>query len=558
MNEPPLQPAAEPEPVDAPVPPARAPRERWRQERRPRTGVPPRWERRLILLLGRLGRQNRFTLTVAGVVAAAEIALISAYLVTHGSWPTPDVLVLALLPIAIVIGRPHWFLLDWGLLLGLWLLWQMIAGIVDPPSLDGVKILEPVEAELWLFDGVMPNLALQQAFFRLDRLAWWDWLASMVHAAHFAVPIALGFLIWLKSRALFWRFAAVLLVTSYIGLFIYWRYPAAPPWLASDLGTFAPHSIWRILGVTFTRFPVTVPIGWVYQQFSPNEVAAIPSLHAALPVVVLLTVWRVFPRWTPLAMLYLLVMNIALVYLGEHYVLDELVGAGVALVSFLAVWPAGAALSRWWSRVGPQPARWSRVHTPAVPPLRVPRWWEAVRAVVFPGIPLVVLLWFLWGPLDLRPIGARGPWKLNGPLMPPACSEQPGETLAGAEEELSVLGVPAALFVDDLTSGHCYVADPAGLLPYEDGRALWLAALERAVTWNATADLQQVAEPLVVHYRTGRPPDLLDDPAAEGRHIYGVVVLARGDGDAETLTAAFVAAARRALAELTAREGSDP
>ena len=557
MGTPPLQQPPGPEPIEVATPP-RASSRRWRRDRRPRTGVPPRWERRLITFVGRFGRQNQFTLTVAGVVATVEVGLLSAYLVTHGSWPTPEVLVLALLPIAIVIGRPHWFLLDWGLFLGLWLVWQMIAGVVDPPTLDDVNLLNPIEAERWLFDGVLPNIALQRAFFRLDRLAWWDWVASMVHAAHFAVPVALGFLIWLKSRALFWRFAGTVLLTSYIGLIIYWRYPAAPPWMASDLGTFAPHSVWRILGVTFTRFPVTVPIGWAYQQFSPNEVAAIPSLHAALALVVVLTVWRVFPRWSLPATLYAVVMNVALVYLGEHYVLDELVGMGVALGSFVIVWPAGAALARWWSRVGPQPARWSTVHAPAVPAIRVPPWWEAVRAIVLPGIPLVLLLWFIWGPLGLRPIGARGPWKLNGPLAPPACIEEPGELLAGAEIELSRLDVPAALFVDDLTRGRCYVADPNGLLPYEAGRDIWLTALERAVTWNAASDLEQVAEPLVVAYRTGRPADVLGDASVVGRHTYGVVVLARAPAEAESVESVLEAAARVALAELVPREADAP
>src|SRR5262249_25627410 len=199
----------------------------------------------------------------------------------------------------------------------------------------------------------VPNLALQDAFYRPDRLAWWDFLATFVHAAHFVVPIALGFILWLKGRALFWRFAAAVLIASYIGLIIYWRYPAAPPWLASDLGVFQPERVVRILGEVFPRFPTNVPLGWVYQQFSPNEVAAVPSLHAALALLVALTVVWVFPRWTPLAVVYVVLMDVSLVYLGEHYVLDELVGTAVALVSFAIAWPAFGAVARSWARLQP-------------------------------------------------------------------------------------------------------------------------------------------------------------------------------------------------------------
>lgn len=505
---------------------------------------------------GRLGRHNRFTLTVAGAVACAELALLSSYLLTHGSWPTADALVLALVPVALIVGRPHWFLLDWGVLLGLWLAWQALAGIVDPSSLGNVNITGPIGTERRMFDGEVPTLALQRAFFRLDRLAWYDWLATYVHAAHFAVPIALGFILWLKSRALFWRLSLTILVTSYAGLMFYWRYPAAPPWLASDLGYFAPRSVWRILGATTLRFPATAPIGWVWQHFSPNDVAAIPSLHAALALLVALTAWQVFPRWAPLALLYVLIMDVSLVYLGEHYVLDVLVGSGVAAGSFALVWPAGAALSRWWAGAFPQPAARScpRMRELSPPEASVPWWWEAARAVMLPGLPLAALLWLLWGPLDLRPVGPRGPWLFKGPLAPPPCIEEPGELLGGAEAALAPAGAPAALFVEDLTRGACYVADPSGIVPLTDGRDVWLAALERAVTWDPPGELGPLAEGVTVSRRTGRPAEVLGDPAAAGGHVYGVVVLVRGEADADSLASLLTAAAERALPELVQRE----
>jgi len=514
-----------------------------------------RWRDRLRAIFGPSRAENRVARWLAGTAAAAEIALLSAYLFTHGSWPTPDVLIFALLPVALIIGRPHWFLVDWGIFLGLWLAWQALAGVVDPPvDVTNVHVSAPIEIERALFGGILPTLALQEGFFRLDRLAWYDWFFTWVHAAHFAVPIALGFIIWLRSRALFWRFAGSILVASFAGLLVYWRYPAAPPWLASDWAFFQPESVARIIAITSPRFPNEVPTGWVYQFFSNNAVAAIPSMHAALPVIVALAVWCLSPRWTPLALAYALVMNVALVYLGEHYVYDELIGTAIAVGAFALVWPLGAVAARVWARIAPRPSRWTDVHGTPVPSIHPPRWWVLVRPVLLPGVPLLLLLWFLWVPLELRPAGARGPWLAGGPLAPPVCGEYPGEVLAGAEDELAAASFPAALFITDLLRGICYVADPTFILPLYEGREVWLAQLERAAIWDAPETLGPFEEPTTVIQRGGLPATILNDPLFPGRRSYGIVVLFRGEVDVFTANDLTTAAARRALTELVRRE----
>jgi membrane-associated phospholipid phosphatase len=76
-----------------------------------------------------------------------------------------------------------------------------------------------------------------------------------------------------------------------------------------------------------------------------NNVAAVPSLHAAYALLVTLYLWRISPAWTrPLLVLYPPAMAFALVYAGEHYVVDCIAGWAYAAAVFVAV-------DRWFGRV---------------------------------------------------------------------------------------------------------------------------------------------------------------------------------------------------------------
>ena len=57
-----------------------------------------------------------------------------------------------------------------------------------------------------------------------------------------------------------------------------------------------------------------------------NPVAAVPSLHAAYPMLLLLFFWRSANRWRWLLVAYTLAMALTLIYTGEHYVIDIVLG----------------------------------------------------------------------------------------------------------------------------------------------------------------------------------------------------------------------------------------
>ena len=117
---------------------------------------------------------------------------------------------------------------------------------------------------------------------------------------------------------------------SFTAFVFYLLVPVAPPWLASQMG-YLPH-VEKIINDT-------LPSGttWFYQHLNPNQVAAMPSLHAAFPVLgflygIKLWGWRAWPL-----ALWALGVCFAIVYLGEHYLADALGGIVFAGLAYLAV-----------------------------------------------------------------------------------------------------------------------------------------------------------------------------------------------------------------------------
>jgi membrane-associated phospholipid phosphatase len=108
-------------------------------------------------------------------------------------------------------------------------------------------------------------------------------------------------------------------------------FPAAPPWLAVRVGLL--HGVVRIRALDEAQGAH----GTLQHLFDDNPVAAVPSLHAAYSLLVVLIVWRMWPRLTPLAVAYAAAMHLAVVYLGEHYVSDLIAGDVLALVAWWAV-----------------------------------------------------------------------------------------------------------------------------------------------------------------------------------------------------------------------------
>ncbi|MDQ3291637.1 MAG: phosphatase PAP2 family protein, partial [Bacteroidota bacterium] len=121
-----------------------------------------------------------------------------------------------------------------------------------------------------------------------------------------------------------------------IGFVIYYVYPAAPPWYVQHYGfTFIPGTPGNTAGLArFDNFFGIKLFHGIYSK-SSNVFAAMPSLHSAYPVTVLL--YGLKNKLGRVNMFFALIMLgiwFAAVYSFHHYVLDVILGIACALVGF--------------------------------------------------------------------------------------------------------------------------------------------------------------------------------------------------------------------------------
>ncbi|MDX6532672.1 MAG: hypothetical protein QOF68_416 [Gaiellales bacterium] len=282
----------------------------------------------------------------AFLAAVAFAVALGAQLLTFGLSLTPDRYLLVLLAPALVIGRGRRFMLDFVPFVLLIVLYEECRGLAhivhpDPyytPHLD---------LEKFLFFGHNPPNVLQDWLWKGD-LRWYDHALSAINRVHFIVPPTLAFALWLKRRTLFYRFAASLLVLSYLGALTFALYPAAPPWAAADRGLI-PY-LANPAGVQASQSPLPTDSGPLYHLVDGNPYAAIPSLHGGYSFLVFIflaaLIWNTRWRWlVAVAAIYPFVQAFSAVYTGNHYVVDLLIGWIYAAGVLLAV--------RWfWRRQG--------------------------------------------------------------------------------------------------------------------------------------------------------------------------------------------------------------
>lgn len=144
----------------------------------------------------------------------------------------------------------------------------------------------------------------------------------------------IGAVLWTRNRAAFLAFRRRLFSIWLVAIAIFAAYPTVPPWMSADQGTL-PH-LTRIIGDVWQSVS-SAQVAAVLNSGDgripiENQVAAVPSMHAAIPMLICLFLWSRWRRGRVLLALYPLLMGFTLVYVGEHYVFDVLAGWALAAV----------------------------------------------------------------------------------------------------------------------------------------------------------------------------------------------------------------------------------
>jgi hypothetical protein len=198
-------------------------------------------------------------------------------------------------------------------------------------------VLPQLRADEYLFGGTTPTVTLQDHFWNPFHIHWYDYFAWLVYVSYFVGTYVVAALLWWINRPLFRRYVITVSVIAMMGFTTYALFPAAPPWMASQLGAMQPTT--RSIGVIWSHIPIA-HFNTLFEKGTQyaNSVAAVPSLHAAYTLLITLFLWRLVPRWgRVLLVLYPWAMAFALVYTSEHYFADILLGWIYCAIAFVAV-----------------------------------------------------------------------------------------------------------------------------------------------------------------------------------------------------------------------------
>ena len=225
-------------------------------------------------------------------------------------------------------------IVDWLPLVSILFLYDFLRGFADGLLFQAHETPQ-IRLEAALFGKPIPTVWLQEHLWHgAHHMHWWDYVSYLIYLTHFVATPVVAAVLWTFLHEKFARYAAMVCVLALTGFATYVLYPAVPPWMASDDGAIG-HTT-RTVSVIWRQIPIA-HFSSLFEngQHYANNVAAMPSLHASYALLATLVLWKLVPRWAriPLA-LYPLAMAFALIYTGEHYVVDCIAGWVYALFAY--------------------------------------------------------------------------------------------------------------------------------------------------------------------------------------------------------------------------------
>jgi hypothetical protein len=171
-----------------------------------------------------------------------------------------------------------------------------------------------LDIERLLGGGRTPTERLQGWFYS-GHAGPTEWFFVGVHASWYPVPLAMTLYILLIHKDRSQRYAAMWLCVLFASLILFFLLPTEPPWMAVGA-----HRITEVVR--------GVPL-----NADTNPLAAFPSLHVAVPAAQALWLREErMNRWALVFSVYTALVALAVVYLGEHYVVDAIAGVLLAFV----------------------------------------------------------------------------------------------------------------------------------------------------------------------------------------------------------------------------------
>ena len=267
-------------------------------------------------------RSSRFFALLFPAVYAVALAI---FCLVYEIIPGPEFIVLIFLIYAAYNQRTWRFLKDWLPFITVFLSYEAMYGVVGVVAANNLHS-GPLNLELALFGGSIPSIVLQQSI----RMPVLDYAGAFFYSLHFFAPTIFAFILWRESPKDYWKYTIAFGLLSYSALMTFLVYPVAPPWIAVP-------GVTRILTGSVDASLGLPVYKTVFDFLSPNQYAAFPSMHSALPWLISLFAIKIWKAKALPILIFPVGVWFSAVYLGEHYFVDVLGGIAYATLAFVAV-----------------------------------------------------------------------------------------------------------------------------------------------------------------------------------------------------------------------------
>lgn len=199
-----------------------------------------------------------------------------------------------------------------------------------------VHISEPYEIEKYLF-GFSCNgqVITPNEYFAQNTHPVLDVLSGLFYLSWVPVPLAFAVWLYFRDKRTLLDFSFAFLLTNILGFILYYLYPAAPPWYVELYGF---EKNFNIPGneAGLANFDQILGVSLFHDMYGKNAnvFAAIPSLHAAYPLITLF--FSVKKRLKLASWMFLIILTgiwFSAVYTRHHYIIDVLLGAICAIAT---------------------------------------------------------------------------------------------------------------------------------------------------------------------------------------------------------------------------------
>lgn len=279
-----------------------------------------------------------------------------------------------------------------ALVVGCYLTFALAKNLTDPSPVlkavsNGWSVLRLENALALNYEPFVQQLIGRVSFGSLIALTYFYSIGMWIGL------IAMAVILFIKNRPLYVYLRRIFVLSMLLAAVVFAVFPLAPPRFMPGLGV---TDTVTLLGLD--------PAPTSDSAISYNKFAAMPSLHYAWALLVMVGAFKFGGFWTKVTgFTFQLLMFVAIIATGNHYVLDAIAGAILLLVVIY--------IARIWMRYDYLLSRWTQDYSNRIRQIQIPRtvWRAQADNVAVPDLHQFLVSGFVThGKYSARTSSGRG------------------------------------------------------------------------------------------------------------------------------------------------------